>query len=405
MAAFQYKARSQRGDAIEGIIEAGSTDLAASRLIEGGLTPIDVKPVIVKTGMNTDLTDIFPPKVELIDLIQFSRQMYSLLKAGVPILSSLNGLATNTRNKTLGKTLAEVIESLESGRDLASAMSHHPDVFSVFYISLVRVGETSGRLEEVFRQLAVYLEREKKTRDQIKSAMRYPMFVVTAIVIAIVVINIFVIPAFAAMFKQFGAELPLPTRILVTMSDISVNHWQSILVLVGLAVLGVRFYVNGDAGRYKWHKMQLRLPVVGKVLYQASLARFSRLFALVQRSGIPVVTGLSVVARALDNDFVEERILTMRDGIERGESISNTAASTGIFDSLVLQMLRVGEESGATDELLQEVAEYYDDEVDYAIGKLSSAIEPILTIVLAGLVLLLATGIFLPMWDLARVAL
>ena len=246
MPAFQYKARSHRGDAIEGIIDAASSDLAASRLIEGGLTPIDVKPVAEKTGMSTDVADLFPPKVELVDLIQFSRQMYSLSKAGVPILSALNGLASNTRNRTLGKALVEIIGSLEAGRDLSSSMSQHPEIFSVFYVSLVRVGETSGRLEEVFRQLATYLEREKKTRDQIKSAMRYPMFVVIAILIAIVVINILVIPAFAKMFEQFGAELPLPTRILVTMSDVSVNHWQSILVLVALAVIGLRFYISGN---------------------------------------------------------------------------------------------------------------------------------------------------------------
>jgi MSHA biogenesis protein MshG len=343
--------------------------------------------------------------VKLVDLIQFSRQMHSLLKAGVPILSALHGLTRNTRNRTLAKTLGGVIESLEAGRDLSSALSLYPKVFSVFYISLVRVGETSGQLEQVFRQLASYLEREKKTRDQIKSAMRYPLFVITAILMAVVVINVFVVPAFAAIFAKFGANLPLPTRILVAMSDVTVNHWQILLVGVVALVTGLRFYLHSETGRYKWHKLQLRLPGVGSVLYQATLARFSRLFALVQRSGIPIVTGLSVVGRALDNDFVEERVLAMRDGIERGEALSHTAASSGIFDPLVLQMIQVGEESGATDELLQEIADYYDDEVDYAIGKLSASIEPTLTIALAGLVFLLATGIFLPMWDLYKVAL
>lgn len=405
MPAFQYKARGQRGDAIEGVIEAASTDLAATRLIEGGLTPIDIRTVEEKVGMSTDLADIFPPKVTLIDMVQFSRQMHSLLKAGVPILSALTGLATNVRNRTLGKTLAGVIESLEAGRDFSSSLSQYPDVFSVFYVSLVRVGETSGRLEEVFRQLAAYLDREKKTRDQIKSAMRYPSVVIGAILIAVVVINVFVVPAFSAMFAQYGAELPLPTRILIGMSDLTINHWQELLAGSVALFGGIRMYVRGDTGRYKWHKLRLRLPVVGKVLYQATLARFTRLFALVQRSGIPIVTGLTVVARALDNDFIEERVLTMRDGIERGESLSNTAASTGVFDHLVLQMLQVGEESGATDDLLQEIADYYDDEVEYSIQKLSSAIEPVLTVVLGGIVFLLATGIFLPMWDLAKVAL
>jgi MSHA biogenesis protein MshG len=275
----------------------------------------------------------------------------------------------------------------------------------VFYISLVRVGETSGRLEEVFHQLATYLQREKKTRDQIKSATRYPVFVLVAFTAALGIINVFVVPAFANMFSQFGAELPLPTRILVAMSDFTVHRWELLLGIVVALVAGLRVYVRSDDGRYRWHKLQLRVPLMGRVLYQAALARFSRLFALVQASGIPIVTGLSVVARALDNDFIQERVLSMRDGIERGDSLSHTAAATGIFDHLVLQMLQVGEESGATDELLREVADYYDMEVDYAVDKLSAAIEPTLTLLLAGLVFLLAAGIFLPMWDLAKVAL
>jgi MSHA biogenesis protein MshG len=402
---FQYKARGQRGDAIEGVIEAASTDLAATRLIEGGLTPVDIQPLKLKTGMSTDIADLFPAKVQLVDLIQFSRQMHSLMKAGVPILSALSGLAAHTVNRTLAKTLAGVMESLQAGRDLSSSMSQFPDVFSVFYISLVRVGETSGRLEEVFQQLATYLQREKKTRDQIKSAMRYPVFVLVAILVAITVINVLVVPAFAAMFAQFGAELPLPTRILIAMSDFTINRWELLLGGGVALVAGGRMYVRSEDGRYAWHKLLLRFPLIGKILYRAALARFSRLFALVQSSGIPIVTGLSVVARALDNDFIQERVLSMRDGIERGESLSNTAAGTGIFDHLVLQMLQVGEQSGATDDLLREVADYYDSEVDYAVDKLSASIEPTLTIILAVLVFLLAAGIFLPMWDLASVAL
>ncbi|MCG6864242.1 MAG: type II secretion system F family protein, partial [Thiogranum sp.] len=402
---FQYKARGQRGDAIEGVIEAASTDLAATRLIEGGLTPVDIQPLKQKTGMSTDIADLFPAKVQLVDLIQFSRQMHSLMKAGVPILSALSGLAAHTVNRTLAKTLTGVMESLQAGRDLSSSMAQFPEVFSVFYISLVRVGETSGRLEEVFHQLATYLQREKKTRDQIKSAMRYPVFVLVAILVAITVINVLVVPAFAAMFAQFGAELPLPTRILIAMSDFTINRWELLLGGGVALVSGGRMYVRSEDGRYAWHKLLLRFPLIGQILYRAALARFSRLFALVQASGIPIVTGLSVVARALDNDFIQERVLSMRDGIERGESLSNTAAGTGIFDHLVLQMLQVGEQSGATDDLLREVADYYDSEVDYAVDKLSASIEPTLTIILAVLVFLLAAGIFLPMWDLASVAL
>ncbi len=405
MPSFQYKARGHRGDAIEGIIEAPSTDVAASRLIEGGLTPVDIRAAENKTGLSRDLKDLFPPKIELVDLIQFSRQMYSLMKAGVPILSALNGLSTNARNRTLGHTLAGVIENLEAGSDLSSSLARYPDVFSVFYVSLVRVGETSGQLDEVFRQLAGYLDRELKTRKKVKSALRYPSFVITAIIAAITIINIFVIPAFANLFASLGGQLPLPTRILVAMSDATVNHWELLLAGGALLFAGVRFYVNSETGRYKWHKLQLRLPLVGPVLYKATLARFSRLFALVLNAGVPIVTAMSVVGRALNNEFIEERVLGMRDGIERGESVSRTAHNAAIFDHLVLQMLEVGETSGTTGDLLKDISDYYDDEVDYAIEKLSASIEPTLTIALACLVALLAAGVFLPMWDLYKVAL
>ncbi|VAW76249.1 MSHA biogenesis protein MshG [hydrothermal vent metagenome] len=405
MPAFKYKARGHRGDAIEGVIEAPSTDVAATRLIEGGLTPIDISAYQEKVGLGGDLKDLFPPKIELLDLVQFSRQMYSLMKAGVPILSALHGLSANARNRTLGHTLAGVMESLESGRDLSSSLAQYPDVFSVFYVSLVRIGETSGRLDEVFRQLGGYLDREVKTVKKVKSALRYPSFVLTAIVAAITIINIFVIPAFAQVFESLGGQLPLPTRILVAMSNATINHWELLLIGGALIFFGVRYYVSSEAGRYRWHKLQLRLPMVGTVLYKATLARFSRLFALVLNAGVPIVTALSVVGRALNNEYIEERVLSMRDGIERGESVSRTANAAGIFDHLVLQMLEVGEESGTTDELLIDIADYYDDEVDYAIEKLSASIEPTLTIALAALVGLLAAGVFLPMWDLYKVAL
>lgn len=402
MALFQYKARGSRGDAVEGTIEAASSEAAASALMEGGLTPIDIFTAREKkaSGWNRDLSEIFPPKVGLVDLIQFSRQMHSLMRAGVPILSALSGLAANTRNPTLSRAISDVSASLGAGRDLATSLSQHPHIFSLFYVSLVRVGETTGRLDEIFEQLAFYLEREKTTRDQVKSALRYPVFVLTAIAIAVVIINIWVIPAFANVFDKFGAELPLATRILMGMSGFMVQYWPALLVLAIAGFFGIRAYVQTDQGRYRWHKLKLRLPLVGNVLYQATMARFSYLFSMAQRSGVPLITALSVVARALDNDYTEERILTMRDGIERGDSISRTAAATGVFDPLVLQMLAVGEESGTMDQLLREIADYYNREVDYAIAKLSAAIEPILTIVIGLMVLVLAIGVFLPMWNL-----
>lgn len=402
MPLFTYKARDSRGESVEGTLEAISSDAAASSLMDGGLTPIDIGHAKTESAstLNRDLNDIFPPKVTLVDLIQFSRQMHSLLRAGVPIMSALSGLSTNTKNPTLAKTIKEVSDSLGAGRDLATSLSHHPDVFSLFYVSLVRVGETTGQLEDIFQQLAFYLEREKNTRQKIKSALRYPIFVLIAISIAIVIINIWVIPAFAGVFARFGSELPLATRILLGTSNFFVNHWPVVLGVVVVGSFALRHYLNTETGRYRWHKLQLHLPLVGNVIYQATMARFTQLFAMAQSSGVPLITALTVVAKALDNDYMEERILTMRDGIERGESITRTARATGIFDGLVMQMLSVGEESGTMDTLLVEIADYYNREVDYAVEKLSAAIEPVLTVVIGGIVLVLAIGVFLPMWSL-----
>ncbi|HEY9199727.1 MAG TPA: type II secretion system F family protein [Gammaproteobacteria bacterium] len=404
MAIFEYKARGPRGDAILGNMESANADGVAARLIEGGLTPIDIRPAREKRSVSNDLSSYFPQPVRSADLIQFSRQMHSLTRAGVPILSALAGLTVTTRNRTLSSTLGEVRQMLEAGHDLASALNQHPKVFSPFYVAMIRVGETSGRLQDIFQQLAYYLEREKITRDRIKKALRYPSFVLAVVVAAVVVVMRYVVPPFSKLFASFNAELPWQTRGLIALSDFFVANGVWLFGGTVLTVIGVIYYVRSEEGRYRWDKLKLRLPLAGPVIYRATLARFTRLFAMSQSAGVPLINSLTVVARALDNAYIEERILTMRNGIERGESISGTAAGAGIFDPLSLQMMAVGEEAGTLDELLNEVAVYYDQEVEYSIDKLAAAIEPILTVVVAALVLILAMAIFLPLWDIGRAA-
>lgn len=405
MPVFRYKARGTHGDAVEGTIDAGSTDAAATRLMEGGLTPVDIHLQVDSKSLQAGLNELFKPNVETADLIQFSRQMHSMLRAGIPIFRAVTALAATTVNTTLKMTLERVGESLEAGRALSESLGQHPDVFSVFYVSMVRVGETSGQMEHVFQQLAYYLDREKQTRKKIKSALRYPVFVISAIFVALGIISIFVIPAFADMFKSFGAELPLPTRILMAISDFMINYWAIILAGIVLSVIGVRSWVNTEDGCYRWDKVMLSLPLTGPVVYKALLARFSHLFSMSLSAGVPLITSLTVVSHALNNRFLEERILGMRSGIEQGNALSMVAASSGIFDPLVMQMLAVGEESGTINELLGEIAEYYDREVEYATERLSASIEPILTLIIGALVLVMAMGVFLPMWDLASAAL
>ncbi len=405
MPVFRYKARGTHGDAVEGTIDAGSTDAAATRLMESGLTPVDIHLHVDSKSLQAGLNELFKPNVETADLIQFSRQMHSMLRAGIPIFRAVTALAATTVNTTLKTTLERVGESLEAGRALSESLGQHPDVFSVFYVSMVRVGETSGQMEHVFQQLAYYLDREKQTRKKIKSALRYPVFVISAIFVALGIISIFVIPAFADMFKSFGAELPLPTRILMAISDFMINYWAIILAGIVLSVIGLRSWVNTEDGCYRWDKVMLSLPLTGPVVYKALLARFSHLFSMSLSAGVPLITSLTVVSHALNNRFLEERILGMRSGIEQGNALSMVAASSGIFDPLVMQMLAVGEESGTINELLGEIAEYYDREVEYATERLSASIEPILTLIIGALVLVMAMGVFLPMWDLASAAL
>jgi len=406
MQTFHYKGRTQRGDAIEGNIEANSSGAVASQLINNGVTPIDIVEAKVRQDTWGDLKrQLGGGQPGLDDVILFSRQMYTLMKAGVPIVRSINGLATSVRNPIMAETLNTIVEGLESGRELSSTFAQHPKIFSSLFVSMIQVGENTGRLDEAFLQVSQHLELEKETRDRIKAALRYPSFVLMAITAAMFIINIFVIPAFASVFASFKAELPLPTRVLIATSDFTIAYWPYLLAAIVGGIFAFRYYIKTDNGRYVWDRTKLRIPVVGSIIMRSLLARFSRSFAMATRAGVPLVQALTVVARAVDNEFVGDRIRQMRTGVERGDTLTRTAAATDMFTPLVLQMLAVGEETGAVDDMLGEVADFYEREVDYDLKNLSAALEPILLLIIAGMVLVLALGVFLPMWDLGKVAL
>jgi len=407
MPLFQYRGRNQRGEPVHGRIEGASADAIADQLFNSGVTPIDIAPADITRDVLAGLKAFGARqrtvKIALHDQVFFCRQMYTLLKAGVPLLQALAGLRETTKNPALARILTSISEGLDSGLDLTTALGRHPE-FSSLFVSMVQVGEATGSLPEAFEQLAIYLEREKGTRDRVKQALRYPAVVLGAIVLAMFVINIFVIPAFAKVYAGFRAELPLATKVLIATSNFFVAHWVVLLIGMVALVLAARLYVRTNEGRYRWHRYKLRLPIVGNLMMQAALARFARSLSTTLRAGVPLVQAFTVVSRAIDNDFMGARILQIRDGIERGDTITRTSAATGLFPPLVLQMLAVGEETGAIDRLLLEVAEYYDRELDYSLKNLSTAIEPILIGVIGVMVLILALGVFLPMWDLASAA-
>ncbi len=403
MANFHYRGRGARGAPVEGNIDALSVDSAASQLAATGITPVEIveRPGIGAPAGGDLLARLQQRAPTLTDLVLFTRQIYTMMRAGIPINQAIIGLARSTRNPVLATTLRDVHAGLESGRELSATLARHPSIFSTLFVSMVRVGENTGRLDEAFLQISAYLELERETRQRIKSALRYPTFVLIAISIAIGVINVLVIPAFAKVFERAGAALPLPTRMILGTSEFFVQWWPWMVGGAIALVFGARAYVNTPEGRLRWDSVKLRLPIAGDIIYRATLGRFARAFAMALKAGVPLIQALTVVSRAVDNEYVGERIMSMRTGIERGDTLTRTAAATGMFSPIVLQMLAVGEDTGAVDALMEEVAGYYEREVDYDIKNLSQTIEPILIVVIGIMVLILALGVFLPMWDLA----
>ena len=409
MPTFAYKGRNAGGQLVEGVLDGTTASAIADSLLGQGLTPVDIRETKGKPGKagaapgSLNVT-LFKQKVTHIDLLLFSRQMHTLLKSGVPIMRALSGLQDAAINPEMKRVIGEVRESLEGGRELSAALARHPRVFSSFYLSMVRVGEATGLLEEVFYRLFEHLEFERYMREQVKTALRYPMFVVIAMAAALVVVNLFVIPAFAKVFAGFGADLPLMTRVLLGFSNFTVAYWPYLLGVVVVLVFSFNAWRRTVRGRFVWDRMSLKFPIAGKILHKAALSRFARSFSLGIRSGVPIMQALSNSAQTVDNSYVAHCVEGMRENVERGESLLRASISSGIFTPVVLQMVAVGEESGAVDDMMNEIGDMYRQEVEYELKTLGQQIEPILIVMLGIMVLILALGIFLPMWDLGSVA-
>jgi len=404
---FQFTGRDAQGGKVSGSRESGSMDSLAGELLAEQITPLTIQLQAKQGGGDVlmALRELLRSKrVELQELIIFCRQMYSLSKAGVPIIRAIGGLGESNRNLYFREVLQAVRSDLESGMSMAVSLNAHPKVFGTLFVSMISVGENTGQLDQAFRQLSIYLELERETRKRIKQATRYPLFVLSAMMVGLTVINLFVIPAFAKVFAQFHAQLPLPTRILIGTSEFFEQYWW----LLGMIVVGAIFafikWSETEAGALRWDRIKLRLPIVGGLFERIALARFTRTFAMMYRAGVPLLQTLSINSASVGNRYIGQAILSMREGVERGEALTSSAAASGLFTPLVLQMMAVGEETGALDDLFIEVADFYEQEVDYDLKQLADAIEPILIVAMGGMVLVLALGVFLPMWELSSAA-
>jgi Type II secretory pathway, component PulF len=410
MAAYAYRGRDAALELVVGMVEGESATAVVQELQGRGIVVTHVDAVDAVDAVAPAQTpwwqkiDLRLRRIRDEDVILFSRQMYTLQRANVPILRALAGLQESAANPAFAEVVADVRGSLEQGRELSAAMARHASVFSPFYLAMVRVGEVSGRLMEVFQRLFVHLETERDVLEQVRAALRYPMLVIGAVGVALAVLNLFVIPVFAGVYATLHAQLPLMTRVLIGISQFSVSWWPAILAALVVSAFAVRSALDTREGLYWWDRRKLRLPLVGDIILKGTLARFARGFAMASQSGIPVIEALTVVARTADNAYIAREIENMRDGIERGRTLYRCAQESGVFTPVVLQMIAVGEETGEIDSLLIEIAGMYEREIAYGIKRLSTKVEPILLLLIGTMVLVLALGIFLPMWSLGAAA-
>jgi MSHA biogenesis protein MshG len=401
MSSFRYRGRSGRGETITGRLEAETMDAAASRLLNLGITPLDiVADGVESAAIGEVLQRLGAGRPRTADLVLFARQMYSITKAGLPLLRGLKGLAESTHNVVLRNALHDVLQSLESGRDFASSLARHPEIFPPLFLSMVRVGESTGTLDNAFSRLCEYLSQDQDVQDRVRSALRYPLIVVSVIAAAVAVITVFVIPNFAPLFKVLGNDIPMPTKIIMGTSEFVRAHGGAILLGLLAAVFGTRHYIGTERGRFRWDRLKLRIPVLGELLHQAVLSRVTRSLAISLDAGLPMIQALTLLSRSAGNAYLAERLLQLRDAVERGDGLSRAAAAAGIFPPLVLQMLAVGEETGELTRLLDEVSGFYQREVDYRLRNLTAMLEPLLIILVGAMVLILALGVFLPMWNM-----
>ncbi len=402
---FEFKGRGSNGQLVDGEIEGSNSSAVAGLLMDRGVTPISIVEKKQQVDVLEAIRDRFNlHKIGIEELLMFTRQMGALTRAGIPLTRAIAGILESVHNPLLIRALRDILDQLESGRSLSVACARHPKVFSNLYVSMLQVGENTGRLEETFAQMGEYIDRNRRITQNIKTALRYPTIVLTAVVIAIAILNGFVIPKFADFFKANALELPWQTVLLLNTSEFFIEYWWFMLGVIVAAFFGFKRYTSTVVGRLKWHRFIVNAPVVGDILHRSFMARFARSFAMAYTAGVPIVQAMGVISRSIGNDFIGNHVNGMREGIERGEALTLTAQRTEMFTPVVMQMFAVGEEAGNLDEMMTFVADFYEEEVDYDIKNLSDKIEPLIYVAMGAVVLVLALGIFVPMWDIAQLA-
>ena len=398
MPVYLWVAETKKGRKLKGEIDAANEKIALSQLKKRNFTIKKLKP---KPKDLFENIAFLQPKVKNKDMVVFTRQFSTMIDAGLPLVQGLSILAEQSENPTFKGILKEITKDVEGGSTLAEAMKRHPKVFDSLFVNLVAAGEVGGILDTILRRLADYIEKAEKLKSQIKGAMTYPIVVVAIAIIVIAVILVFVIPVFEEMFTSFGSALPAPTQLVVDLSRFMKGniHW----VILGMAALIFAFkkYRGSESGRKLTDTVALKLPVFGDLLKKVAVARFTRTLGTMISSGVPILDSLEIVARTSGNVVLEEIIYEVRGSIAEGQTISEPLSENDIFPGMVVQMISVGEATGALDSMLEKIADFYDDEVDAAVDALTSMLEPLLMLFLGGSIGGLVIAMYLPIFQMA----
>ena len=398
MPIYKWVAETKKGKTIKGELEAADEKAAGLQLKRRNLKIKKIKP---KPKDLFENVSFMQPKVTNKDIVIFTRQFSTMIDAGLPLLQGLTILADQAENKTFKRILKEIVKDVEGGSSLAEAMGKHPKIFDSLFVNLIDAGEVGGILDTILQRLAVYIEKAEKLKSKIKGAMTYPIIVVAIAIIVMAVIMIFVIPVFQDMFSSFGKALPVPTQIVVSMSNFTKNN---ILYMIGGLILFVflfKKYRGTTRGRKTTDTLSLKLPVFGPLLKKVAVARFSRTLGTMIKSGVPIITALEIVARTSGNVVLEEVVLDVRSSIAEGQPIADPLSENDIFPNMVVQMIAVGEATGALDTMLEKIAEFYDDEVDVAVEAMTAMLEPLLMVFLGGAIGGLVIAMYLPIFGMA----
>ncbi|MEX0984253.1 MAG: type II secretion system F family protein [Actinomycetota bacterium] len=394
---YAYKVRDRAGKVVSGTLVADNEALVLQRLREQGYTPLEVGKQ--KRGINIELT---PKKVKLKELAVFARQFATMVNSGLPILRGLSILADQTSNPQLAKTLAVCRTDVEQGASLSQAMAKHPKIFNDLFVSMVKSGETGGSLDDVLLRLAAVLENEVKLRGKIKSAMTYPIAVVALVILIMSAMLLFVVPQFATIYDSLGGSLPLPTQVLLTMSDIFKAYWYIVLGATFAARFFFKRWKKTPKGRETIDGLKLRVPVFGSLFHKTALSRFASTTAMLLHSGVPILQAFDIVADAVNNKVISKAIIDVQSSVREGESMAKPLMRHKVFPPMVVQMIAVGEETGQVDTMLEKVASFYDQEVEAAVDALTSLIEPLLIAVIGGCVGAAVVALYMPMFNIIK---